>query len=63
MQGKINYPKPNESVFTAGLPNYFQRSWCRNNEREQNSKVKKGLSTTDKFFHEIEYYSQKFVSL
>ena len=58
MQGKTNYIKPNEYVFICS-PGQFtsKRIGIENDEKGLNPKVKKRLSTTDKFFHETEFYS------
>ena len=50
-------------VYLWCWPITFKRTGIENNEKELNSKVKKTLSMAHKFFHEMEYYSQKFISL
>ena len=58
MQGKTTYIKPNKYMFICSTSQFtFKRIGVEDDEKGLNPKVKKRLSTTDEFFHEIEYYS------
>lgn len=63
MQGRQITPNQMGMCLSQGWPITFRGTGGENNEKELNSKVTKRLSTTHKFFQEIEYYSQKFISL
>lgn len=50
-------------VYPQRQPITFKRTGIENNENELNPKVKKRQPATDKFFHETEEESRKFISL